>query len=274
MSGRMARALRLLLMALALLFFLMPVVWLMTTAFKFGRDAFALPPQWLFFDWTLANFRQVLADTDTLRYVINSVIVSGGVILLSLALGVPAGYALARSRSRLARLSSGYLLLLPMIPPIAMLLPFYLLMRELHLLGTYAALILLDSVFDAAFVAWLMRSAFQQTPLAVEEAARMDGASPWQVFYRVALPLALPGVAASALYCFIFSWNDFLFALMMTSPRTKTLPLGILSSFSSVEINWGVMAAMSLFAILPALFIALFLNRYFVQGATYGAARE
>ncbi len=271
---RWSRLLRLLLMALAFAFFMLPLLWLLTTAFKHGRDAFSLPPRWLFFDWTLANFRDVLQDTDVLRYTLNSLIVSGGVIALSLLLGVPAGYALARTRSPLARLTAGYLLVLLMIPPIAMLLPFYLLMRELHLLGSYAALILLDTIFDAAFVAWLMRAHFQETPAALEEAARLDGASAWQVFARVALPLALPGVVASALYCFIFSWNDFLFALMMTSPRTKTLPLGILASFSSVEINWGGMAALSLFAILPVLLIALVLNRFFVQGATLGATRE
>ena len=274
MSARMERILRLVLMAAAFVFFMLPLVWLATTAFKYGRDAFALPPHWLFFDWTLQNFRDVLADQTTLRYVLNSIIVSTGAVMLSLLLGVPAGYALARSKTRLASLSAGYLLLLLMIPPIAMLLPFYLIMRDLHLLGSYGALILLDSVFDAALVAWLMRAAFRSTPTALEDAARMDGATAWQVFARVALPLSLPGVAAAALYCFIFSWNDFLFALMMTSPRTKTLPLGILASFSSVEISWGRMAALSLFAIIPALIIALFLNRYFVQGATFGAARE
>ena len=274
MRGRLMRLLRLGLMALAFAFFMLPLLWLLTTAFKHGRDAFALPPQWLLFDWTLQNFRDVLARTDTLRFTLNSLIVSTGVVLLSLLLGVPAGYGLARSHSRLAHFSAGYLLLLLMIPPIAMLLPFYLLMRELHLLGTYVALILLDTIFDAAFVAWLMRAHFLETPAALEEAARLDGATSRQVFFRVALPLAIPGVVASALYCFIFSWNDFLFALMMTSPRTKTLPLGILSSFSSVAINWGEMAAMSLFAVIPVLVIALFLNRYFVTGATMGASRE
>ena len=261
------------LIILALLFFMLPVYWLMTTAFKFGRDAFAIPPKWLLFDFTFKNFQDIWENSQTPRYLLNSIIVSAGATLLSLLLGVPAGYAIARSKSAIINASAYFFLLLLMIPPIAMLIPFYLVMRNLHLLGGYAALIILDAIFDAAFVAWMMRSYFQDAPREMEEAALVDGASPLRAFLSIALPHSLPGVAASALYCIIFSWNDFLFALMLTSPRTKTIPLGIMASFSSVEINWGEMAAMSLIAITPALIIALFLNRYFVQGLTMGSAR-
>ena len=146
-------------------------------------------------------------------------------------------------------------------------------MRDLQLLGSYWAVIIIDTIFDAAFVVWMMRSYFQDVPKEMEEAALVDGASHAQAFVRVALPLSVPGIVASALYCIIFSWNDFLFALMLTSPKTKTMPLGILATFSAVEIGWGRMAVMSLFAIIPAVIIALFLNRYFVEGLTFGAAK-
>ncbi len=271
--SRTERFIRIALMALAMFFFMLPIFWLLTTAFKFGREAFAIPPKWIFFDWTLKNFQEVLANSKTPRYIMNSIIVSAGATTLSLLLGVPAGYAIARSRSPLINSSSYFFLLLLMIPPIAMLIPFYLVMRDLHLLGTYAALIILDTVFDAAFVVWMMRSYFMDVPQEMEEAALVDGASPLQAFTKIALPLSVPGIVASALYCIIFSWNDFLFALMLTSPKTKTIPLGILASFSAVEISWGRMAVMSIFAIIPALIIALFLNRYFVQGLTMGAAK-
>ncbi len=256
-----------------IIFFMMPLFWLLTTAFKFGRDAFAIPPQWIFFDFTLKNFQEVWQHTKIVRFLTNSIIITTGATVLSLLLGVPAGYAVARTKSSFLNLSSYFFLLLLMIPPIAMLIPFYLLMRDLHLLGTYAAVIILDTVFDASFVVWMMRSYFLDVPEAMEEAALVDGASHFQAFYKVALPLSLPGIMASALYCIIFSWNDFLFALMLTSPKTKTMPLGILSSFSAVEINWGIMAVMSIFAIIPAVIIALFLNRYFVKGLTMGAAK-
>jgi ABC-type glycerol-3-phosphate transport system permease component len=253
--------------------FMLPIFWLVTTAFKFGREAFAIPPKWLTFDFTLRNFQAVLANSNTPRYLVNSLIISSGTVVLSLVLGVPAGYAIARSHSRILNLSSYFFLLLMMVPPIAMLIPFYLIMRDLHLLGSYLSLIILDTVFDAAFVVWMMRSYFADVPMEMEEAARVDGASHLRAFLSVALPLSIPGVVASALYVFIFSWNDFLFALMLTSPRTKTIPLGILASFSAVEISWGTMAVLSLFAIFPALIISLFLNRYFIQGVTMGATK-
>lgn len=258
---------------LVVLFFMLPIFWLVTTSFKFGREAFAIPPRWLFFEFTLRNFQEVLATTKISQYLLNSIIVSTGATILSLVLGVPAGYAIARSQSRILNSSAYFFLILLMVPPIAMLIPFYLIMRDLRLLGTYASLIILDTVFDAAFVVWMMRSYFADVPKEMEEAALVDGASRFAAFWRVALPLSIPGVVAAAIYVIIFSWNDFLFALMLTSPETKTIPLGILASFSAVEINWGKMAVMCLFAIIPALVIALFLNRYFVQGATMGATK-
>ncbi|HQY92089.1 carbohydrate ABC transporter permease [Caldilinea sp.] len=258
---------------MVVIFFMVPVFWLITTSFKFGREAFSIPPKWLFFDFTLRNYEDVLATSKIGLYLTNSLIVSLGATVLSLVLGVPAGYAIARSGSRALNMSAYFFLLLLMVPPVAMLIPFYLIMRDLHLLGSYASLIILDTVFDAAFVVWMMRSYFANVPREIEEAALVDGASRFVAFWRVALPLSIPGIVASALYVIIFSWNDFLFALMLTSPETKTIPLGILSSFSAVEINWGKMAVMCIFAIVPALFISLFLNRYFIQGVTMGATK-
>lgn len=259
--------------ALAFLFFMVPIFWLVTTAFKYGRDSFALPPQWIFFDFTLKNFIELFEISKTGMFVKNSVIITSCSTVLSLVLGVPAGYAIARSNSRLLNSSSYFFLILLMIPPVAMLIPFYLIMRDLNMLGTYWAVIILDTVFNASFVVWMMRSYFADVPREMEEAALVDGASKITAFLKVALPLSVPGVISSAIYCIIFSWNDFLFALMLTKPKTKTIPLGILASFSAIDISWGQMAAMSMFAILPAIFISLLLNKYFVQGLTMGATK-
>lgn len=258
---------------LAVIFFMMPLYWLLITAFKYGRDAFAIPPQWLFFDFTIKNFVEALTETKTLNFISNSLIITGGATIFSLLLGVPAAYAIARSKSRMLNSSSLFFLVLLMVPPVAMLIPFYLIMRDIDLLGTYWAVIILDTVFDASFVVWMMRSYFADVPKEMEEAALVDGASHFSAFIKVALPLSIPGIITSAIYCVIYSWNDFLFALMLTSPKTKTIPLGILASFSSVEIGWGRMAAMSVFAIIPAVIISLFLNRYFIQGLTMGASK-
>ncbi len=269
-QGRVANVLVIL---AVIVFFLWPVYWLIITAFKFGRDAFATPPQWLFFNATMRNFSYVFGSLPVMAYLRNSIIISTGATVLSLLLGVPAGYAIARTRSRLLGGTAFLFLILLMIPPIAMLIPFYMLMRDLHLLGSYGALILLDTVFDASFVVWMMRSYFVEVPQEMEEAALVDGASRWTAFLLVALPLSIPGIIAAALYTIIYSWNDFLFALLLTSPATKTLPLGVMTSFSSVQINWGNMAVLSLFTILPAVFVSLFLGRDFVQGLTTGATK-
>lgn len=258
---------------IAMAFFMLPIFWLITTSFKFGREAFALPPKWLFFDFTLKNYAQLLETSKTGMFIKNSLIITTCVTLLSLALGVPAGYAIARSKSRLINSTSYFFLLLLMIPPIAMLIPFYLIMRDLGMLGTYGAVIILDTIFDASFVVWMMRSYFADVPQEMEEAAQIDGASKFTAFTRVALPLSIPGIISSAIYCIIYSWNDFLFALMLTNPKTKTIPLGILASFSASEISWGQMASMAMFAIIPAIFISLFLNKYYIQGLTMGASK-
>ncbi len=255
------------------LFFTVPLYWLLITSFKYGRDAFAIPPQWAFFTPTLENYSDALANSKSLMYIKNSLIITTGTTLLSLALGVPAGYAIARTRWRLLKASSFFFLILLMVPPVATLIPFYLVMRDLHLLGTYWAVILLDTAFDASFVVWMMRSYFLDVPQEMEEAALVDGASTFTAFLWVALPLSIPGIISSALYCIIYSWNDFLFALMLTSPKTKTIPLGILASFSAVDVSWGQMTTLSVLAIIPAIIISVFLNRYFVQGLTMGASK-
>jgi multiple sugar transport system permease protein len=254
-------------------FFMMPLYWLLTTSLKYGRDAFTLPPQWIFFTPTLHNYVDALTKAKNLMFIKNSLIITTGTTLLSLGLGVPAGYAIARTHWRLLNSSSFFFLILLMAPPVATLIPFYLIMRDVHLLGTYWAVILLDTAFDASFVVWMMRSYFKDVPQEMEEAALVDGASHFTAFLHVALPLSVPGIVSSALYCIIYSWNDFLFALMLTSPSTKTIPLGIMASFSAIDVSWGQMTTLSVFAIIPAVIISLFLNRYFVQGLTMGASK-
>ena len=254
-------------------FFMIPLYWLLTTSLKYGRDAFTLPPQWLFFIPTLHNYVDALTNAKNLMFIKNSLIITTGTTLLSLGLGVPAGYAIARTHWRLLNSSSFFFLILLMAPPVATLIPFYLIMRDVHLLGTYWAVILLDTAFDASFVVWMMRSYFKDVPQEMEEAALVDGASHFTAFLQVALPLSIPGIISSALYCIIYSWNDFLFALMLTSPATKTIPLGIMASFSAIDVSWGQMTTLSVFAIIPAVIISIFLNRYFVQGLTMGASK-
>jgi ABC-type glycerol-3-phosphate transport system permease component len=258
---------------LAVAFFLAPLFWLFTTAFKMQRDLFTMPPVWLGFEATLTHFNFALNQAQVMRFVLNSIIITAGTTVLSVVLGTLGGYAVARSRLRFISVSSYFFLILLMIPPVAMLVPFYLIMRDVNLLGTYWAVIILDTIYNAPFVVWMMSNYFRTLSIEMEEAALVDGASHFQSFMRVTLPLAVPGIIASTLYCVIFSWNDFIFALLLTSPNTKTVPLVILSQLSTAQSAWGTMAALSIFAVLPMLLIALLLNRYFVQGLTAGATK-
>jgi ABC-type glycerol-3-phosphate transport system permease component len=258
---------------LVVAFFISPIVWLFSTAFKLPRDVFNLPPELLGFQATLRNFEFAINQVQVTRFVVNSVIISAGTTIVSVLLGTLGGYALARSKSRLIGGSAYFFLVLLMIPPVAMLVPFYLLMRDVGLLGTHLAVIILDTCYNAPFVVWMMSNYFRSVSTEMEEAALVDGASTFQAFLRVTLPLAVPGIIAAALYCVIFSWNDFVFALLLTSPTTKTVPLAIMSQLSTSQSAWGTMTALGVFAVLPVLLVALALNRYFVQGLTAGATK-
>jgi len=257
------------LIVLAVAFFLFPLFWLVQTSLKVPIDVFSAPPKWLF-SLTLDNYSAAARDFDIVRYVRNSTVIAIGSTLASMLLGAPAAYAIARSPSPRIRSLANLFLLIRMAPPVAMLLPIYLLMRDLHQLGTYQAVIAINTVLDAAFVVWMLQSTFREISTDVEDAALCDGCSRFGTFWRVALPLARPGLIAAALFCILFSWNDFIFALLLTSPDTKTLPVALLATFSSQEIGWGELAVMSQVTVLPVVAVALYLQRNLVSGLAAG----
>jgi multiple sugar transport system permease protein len=267
---RRRKALRAVLLLAALAFFLFPIFWLLETSLKPSRNIFDTPPSWIFSP-TLENYEIVFRNFAVLDFLRNSVIIAAGSTALSLLLGVPAAYAIARSqRTGLRRLAYVFLGI-RMMPPIAMLLPWYLFMRDLHLLGTYQAVIAINTVLNSAFVVWMLYAVFRELPVEIEEAALTDGANRWSAFWRIALPLARPGLIAAALFCLLFAWNDFLFALLLTSPQTKTLPVALLATFSSQEIGWGQLAVLSQITVLPVVVAAIYLNRNLVAGLAGGA---
>jgi multiple sugar transport system permease protein len=261
-----------LMIALVLAFFLLPIVWLFQTSLKPSRDAFAIPPMWIFSP-TSVNFERMFATTRVVEYLRNSLLIASGTTALSVALGLLAGYGLARHPSQTSNVLALAMLAVRMAPPVAMLIPFYLMMRDLGLLGSYAAVILLQSVLNTAFVTWLMRGYFLTLPKDMEESALIDGCNRFQAFLYVALPMAGPGVTTGAIFTFTFSWNDFLLPLILSGRQTRPLTLGILEAFSSVEIAWSAIAAMSVVTVLPVVLIGLVLQRYLIRGMTLGAIR-
>jgi multiple sugar transport system permease protein len=250
--------------------FLMPVAWLVATAYKPGRDIFSIPPT-LFFTPTLDNFRGVFRYFDLFHLVESSLVISLGSAALSLLIGVPAGYALARARTRWAVAVAYFFLAIRTVPPVATLLPFYLMMRDIGLLGTWWAVILLGTTLNTAFVVWMMFSYFRALPRELEEAALTDGCTLAGSFRRVALPLVLPGMVASALICVMFAWNDFLYSAFLTRAESTPISVALLTAYGTKDITWGTLGALAHFSTIPIVVIALVLNRYLVQGLTRGA---
>lgn len=256
-------------LACALLLFLLPVAWLFSTAYKPARDVFSHPPT-LAFAPTLDNFRTIAGYFDLLQLLRSSLTIAVGSTALALLLGVPAGYALARSGWRWAPALVYLFLGVRMVPPVATLIPFYVLMRDVGLLGTVWAVILVHATLSVSFVVWMMFAYFRSLPRELEEAALVDGCTPLGALLRIVLPLVRPGLVASALLCLMLSWNDFLYAAFLTRSDTKTLSVALLSAYGTKDITWGTMGALAHLSTLPILLLALLLNRYFVQGLTRG----
>ena len=156
------------------------------------------------------------------------------------------------------------------VPAVATLLPFYMMMRDIGLLGTWWAVILLGTTLNAAFVVWMMFSYFRSLPKEMEEAALTDGCTLFGSFWRVALPVVKPGIVASALLCIMFSWNDFLYSAFLTRAENKPISVALLAAYGTKDITWGTLGALAHFSTIPIVVIALLLNRYFVQGLTRG----
>ncbi len=245
---------------------LAPVVWLFSIAYKPTSDIFASPPTFLFTP-TWDNFRSVFRYFNLGALLELSLIIAIGSTALSLLIGVPAGYALARAESPRAIWLAYFFLIIRTVPAIATLIPFYLLMRDIGLLGTWWAVIILNTALNSAFVVWMMFSFFRAAPVSIEEAALIDGCSDFGAFIRVALPTVVPGLIASAIFCVMFSWNDFLYAMFLTKADTKTISVALLSAYGTKDISWGTLGALAHFSTLPIVAMMILLNRYFVQGS-------
>jgi multiple sugar transport system permease protein len=250
-------------------FFLLPFLWLATAAYKPSRDMFSVPPT-LLFQPTLEQFATVLRLFDVRSLLSSSLLIAAGSVGLSLLLGVPAGYALARSSSRYATAAAYFFMAVRMVPAVAALIPFYLMMRDVGLLGSWVSVVLINSMLNSAFVTWMMFLYFRGLPKELEEAALTDGCTMFGAFWLAALPAVRSGVVASALFCLIFSWNDFLYPMFLTRLDSKPLSVALLAAFGTKDVTWGALGALAHFSTIPIVLIVLVLNRYFVQGLTKG----
>jgi len=260
----------------ALLFALAPVYWMLTISLKSEVDQFATPPPWFVFTPTLDHYYDAFVTRGFGEYLLNSAIVSVSSTICALVIGTLAAYALTRFELpwRLNRHLSLWILSTRMFPAIVTAVPLFLMMRDLRLLNTRASLIIVYTAFNLPFVVWMMRGFFADLPRDLEEAALVDGDSRLGALVRVVLPLVAPGLAATAVFCLIISWNEFLFALVLTqTDAAMTLPVGIAGRVTQYEIKWGVMSAAASVALVPILVFALALQKYLVRGLSLGAVK-
>ena len=259
--------------ALTMLIFIGPIIWFVLLAFRLPSETYRIPPQ-LFFRPTLESFRATFVDPgNNLPQLRNSLIVSTGATLLSLPFSLAAAYALSRYRLRGKAFIMGWYISLLMAPPIVFIIPFFILMTRIGWSGTYQAMIVLLLTITIPFSVWLLKSFIDDVPIELEEAAHVDGAGRFATFWRVTLPLALPGIIVTSMFAFVFSWNNVLFPLVLSRQRTATLPVGTISFFASTGIYWNYIAATAVVAMLPPMLIFLALGRYVVRGLTFGAVK-
>jgi multiple sugar transport system permease protein len=204
-----------------------PFFWMLTMSFKTDADIFAWPPR-LLFEPTIGNY-VALWDGNFPRSFANSALASGVSTLLAMVIGTPGAYALSRTAMRSEKSVSLLILSSRMAPPIAFTIPYFLVYRHLGLIDTVTGLVIIYLTFNLSLVIWLMRSFFDATPRSLEEAAWIDGAGLWQGFWRIVLPLSGPGLAATAILCFLYSWNDFFFALILTRTEALTAPVAVVN---------------------------------------------
>jgi multiple sugar transport system permease protein len=274
-------------LALAIIFFLFPMYWITLASFKTKPEILSSVPLHLFqFAPNLDNYRSILGLTtgeteagtpgEYLGRLKNSIIIAGGSTVLAVFFGTLTAYAMARFRIPGKSDIMFYILSSRMLPPVVIIIPVFLMFTQLGLKGTHVGLTLLYTTVNLPFVVWMMKGFFDEIPHEYEDAAMLDGYPRIQAFFRVTLPNAWPGIAATAVFCIIVAWNEYAFAFILNSePYAQTVPSFIASkSQTSAGINWGIIAAMSTLFVVPVLVFTFLVRNHLLRGVTFGAVRR
>lgn len=278
----LTKTVKIVLITIVMFFFLFPVYWLVTTAFKKSEDWFTWPPSFFPQHWTLGNFLgleggffgSVTTSISTITpYLINSIIIALLVALISTIIAALAAYAISRFKVGGMGFVS-WIISIRMLPPIAAALPLYVIFSHLHLIDTWWALILSHLIFTTPFSTWILITFFNEIPQELDEAAFVDGANIGQTFWHITLPLSAPGLASVSTLAFIQSWGEFLMALVLTtSKNAQTLPIYLGRFITGWRIAWGPLAAAGLITMLPVVVFSLLMQRYLLRGLTFGAVK-
>ncbi len=275
-------AIRTVLIVLVLVFFLFPIFWILLMSFQTNDQILRIPPS-VVFEPTLANYATLITgklqttagnlDVAFLRNLGNSMLLSTGSVILSLILGVPAAYAFARFKFRLGENIAFTLLSFRFAPPLLVLLPLSLYFKQLGLTDSYFGLIWIYQLICLPLILWIVRGYFEDVSPDIEHAYRVAGHSWWATFCKIAIPLARPGIAAAGLLAFIFAWNNFVFALILASADKQPVTVGALAFVTASGIQYGQIAAAIVLSVMPTLLLALYAQRYLVEGLSLGAVK-
>lgn len=260
------------LLTVVLIVFLTPVYLIASSSIKPSPIMFQRPPAFVFTP-TLQHYVDLFGMRPFWKFIFNSLIVAFGTTAFSLTFGTMAAYAISRIRHKRMDDVAFWILSMRMFPPIAVVVPYYIIFKMVGLLDTPLALIIVYSTANIPLTTWLMKGFFDEVPTALEEAAAVDGYGVFETFWRVTLPLAAPGLAVSAVFCFIFSWNEFLFALMLTGSRAQTVTVAVMSFWSSDAVQWGRIMAGSFIILIPGVVFVLTCQRWLVRGLTMGSVK-
>ncbi len=258
------------LLALWALFALFPLVWMVIITFKKDEDMYDTV---FLFTPTLENYRQVLIHSDYFKAFMDNLIVSSGAVLVSVLVGVPAAYALARFKFRGKEDIAFTILSFRFAPEILVILPLFMAYQQLGLLDTYFGLIWVYQLITMPLLVWVLRGYFEEISVEIEQAAQRDGYGPWDIFKDILLPLIKPGLVASALLAFIFAWNNFAFPLFLTGSAVETVTVSSLKYLASDTVHYGQMAVAAAIAALPEILMAIVIQKHLVRGLSFGAVK-
>jgi ABC-type glycerol-3-phosphate transport system permease component len=252
---------------------LFPILWMILSSFKPADVVQAIPPIWTFTP-TLANYVDALFGGASIgALVLHSLVVATLSTILTLITGLPAAYALTRLRFRRKQFVGNWILSTILFPPVVSAIPVFILVGRLGLTDTYPSLIIPYAAFNLPIIIWMLRSFIEQVPFEIDEAARIDGLSHFGIVRHMILPLVAPGLAAAAILSFLFSWNEFLFALTLTRTFVKTAPVGVMEFTGMYGTQWGDLTAASTIIAAPVLIMTLILRRHIISGLTFGAVK-
>lgn len=268
----MGRVALYLFIVVTLIWTLFPVYWIVLTSLKTTQQMNTMPPLF-FFEPTINTYIKLLSG-DSLASFKNSIIVSLSSVALGLVIGLPAAYVLARMKFKAKNQVNFFILSMRMAPAFAFLIPYYLIFRTLGLVDSYLALILINLTITIPFSIWLLEGMIMDMPREIEEAAMVDGCTPTGVIWRMVIPMMAPSIAATAILNFVFCWNEFFFALIISGNNTRTVPVMLTSLIGLMGVDWVKMSAAGTLAIIPTIILALLAQKYLVKGLMLGAIKS